>query len=76
MAESDAHPKKNKQSDVWNHFEELVGQKKTKCLRCDSDREPFAYHGGISNLREHLELQHSYKRDATQRNILDYANRD
>lgn len=73
MAESDRP--KNKRSDVWNHFEELVGQKKAKYLRCD--REPLSYHGGTTNLRDHLKSQHPdiHKRHITQRNILDYAKR-
>ena len=43
-------------SDVWNFFEKVKLSNKAKCTVCLKD---FAYHGGTSNLREHLVSKHS-----------------
>ena len=39
-------------ADVWQYFE-ICGDKKVKCLICDPPKE-LAYHGGTTNLQEHL----------------------
>ena len=38
-------------SDVWNHYEKLQDAKRVKCMLCSKE---LAYHGGTSNLRDHL----------------------
>ena len=40
-----------RKSDVWAFFEKKKGFKSVSCKLCD---KVFAYHGGTSNLREHL----------------------
>ena len=41
-------------SDVWNFFEKS-GPKVVTCKLCAKE---YAYHGGMSNLREHLTRNH------------------
>lgn len=45
-------------SDVWKCFEKLKEEKKAKCILC---LRKLAYHGGTSNLREHLVKIHPLK---------------
>lgn len=70
-------PKKKPRSDVWEHYELVEGGKKVKCLLCNPPKE-IAYHGGTTNLREHLASQHplDYKKDAAkQTSLLDFSKR-
>lgn len=51
----ETHGSTRAKSDVWNHFV-INGSKTAMCLLCLKD---FAYHGGSSNLRDHLLRFHS-----------------
>jgi len=54
-------------SDVWQYFTKH-GSKNVICTLCKGN---FAYHGGMSNLRDHLQRSHSavYVRDSGQPKI-------
>ncbi len=49
------------QSDVWKFFEKRKEAKKAKCQLCNKE---LAFHGGTSNLRDHLSKVHplSYRK--------------
>ena len=68
MAESSSRgppPRKKPRSDVWEYFEAVHGEKKVKCLLCNPHKE-IAFHGGTTNLREHLASQHPFHYSTTQ----------
>lgn len=50
-------------SDVWKHFVKLKETRKAECKIC---QKKLAYHGGTTNLREHLVKVHPfvYKRES------------
>ena len=41
-------------SDVWNYFDKV----ESKSVTCKVCKQKFAYHGGITNLRDHLQRTH------------------
>jgi len=41
---------KKPQSDVWEYFEAVHGEKKVKCLLCNPHKE-IAFHGDTANLQ-------------------------
>ena len=49
---------KKKVSDVWNYFVKKKEEKKAQCKLCGKQ---LAYHGGTSNLRDHLTNIHPVK---------------
>ena len=49
---------KRKVSDVWNYFVKKKEEKKAQCKICGKQ---LAYHGGTSNLRDHLTNIHPVK---------------
>ena len=53
-------------SDVWQYFTKDKERKKAKCQLCSKE---LAFHGGTTNLREHLMNRHSgsYKGDGVKR---------
>ena len=72
--------KKKCRSDVWEFFTLVkVGDAtKAKCLLCLPADKCLSYHGGTSNLREHLLVQHrsDYKQeDKKQSTLFDFAKR-
>ena len=78
-ASSDTHhgpPKKKARSDVWEHYKLVKGEKKVLCMLCNPHKE-ISYHGGTSNLRDHLTSQHPlvYKINTTakQTSLLDFS---
>ena len=60
---SDYRPSARSTSDVWNHFTRLKESRQAQCKLCD---KKLAYHGGTSNLRNHLLQIHPlhYKKDS------------
>ena len=56
-------PQQDNRSDVWTWFVKCDGRKKAKCNLCGKE---LAFHGGTTNLREHLSAKHpldyKYKR--------------
>ena len=48
-------------SDVWKFFCKTA-EKKLSCKLCNKE---FAYHGGTSNLRDHLQRSHTNKYNTT-----------
>ena len=70
-------PKKKPRSDVCEHYELVEGEKKVKCLLCNPPKE-ISYHGGTTNLREHLTSQHplDYKNNkAKKTSLFDFSTR-
>ena len=70
-------PKKKPQSDVWEHYKLVEGQKKVLCMLCNPRKE-ISYHGGTGNLRDHLTSQDSsvHKSDkANQTSLLEFIKR-
>jgi len=68
MAESSSRgllPRKKPRSDVQEYFEAVHGEKKVKCLLCNPHKE-IVFHGGTTNLREHLTSQHTFDYSTTQ----------
>ena len=48
-------------SDVWDFFEKLPDtDKKVRCILCHPQKD-FAFHGGTTNLREHLSSKHPFR---------------
>ena len=63
-------------SDVWDFFEKLPDtDKKVRCILCHPQKD-FAFHGGTTNLREHLSSKHplEYKAETKkQTTLFDYT---
>ena len=65
-------PQQDNRSDVWTWFVKCDGRKKAKCNLCGKE---LAFHGGTTNLREHLSAKHpldyKYKRkeDGSQKKL-------
>ncbi len=71
-------PTKKQRSDVWQYYDLIIGQKKARCLLCNPHKV-LAYHGGTTNLHEHLVSQHpsvysSKKKDSTQTTLNHFTN--
>ena len=49
-------PQQDSRSDVWTWFVKCDGRKKAKCNLCG---KKLAFHGGTTNLQEHLLAKHS-----------------
>ena len=49
-SKSTSHETNRKKSDMWNYFQK-VGPKRVSCQLC---RKQMAYHGGTTNIRDHL----------------------
>ena len=50
-------PQQDSRSDTWTWFVKCNGRKKAKCNLCGKD---LAFHGGTTNLREHLSAKHPW----------------
>jgi len=48
-----------------SYFEAVHGEKKVKCLLCNPCKE-IVFHGGTTNLSEHLTSQHPFNYSTTQ----------
>jgi len=55
-------------SDVWKFFEKKKEAKKAKCTVCGKE---LAFHGGTSNLRDHLLKMHPLSYQKPQRGSID-----
>ena len=58
MASGSGESSRRNRSDVWQYFkkEETEGSRNVICTLC---KGKFAFHGGTSNLRDHLQRSHS-----------------
>ena len=55
-------------ADVWKFFEKKKEAKKVKCTVCGKE---LAFHGGTSNLRDHLLKMHPLSYQKPQRGSID-----
>jgi len=67
-------PAKKFRSDVWKFYERTDDGKKVKCILCSPPKE-LVYHGGTSNLRDHVNRQRplKYKPDTVQTSLEAYG---
>ena len=63
---SDIATTRKKVSDVWTWFTKLKEEKKAQCRLCD---KKLAYHGGTTNLRDHLLYVHPLKYSTKQQPV-------